>query len=99
MSSSWFLDNPDLDWKPADSLIRFMEKARRDGKPLVYIGFGSITVPDPKSVSEHIVDAVMKSMSTLLSLRHDMLIRVWCRWCTRDHFEGLVESDEYEDRQ
>ena len=53
------MDNPDLDWTPPDSLLAFMEKARQDGKPLVYIGFGSITVPDPRSVSEHIVDAVV----------------------------------------
>ena len=55
------MDNPDLDWTPPQSLLRFIEKARLDGKPLVYIGFGSITVPDPRSVTEHIVDAVVKS--------------------------------------
>ncbi|KAJ3553296.1 hypothetical protein NM688_g3691 [Phlebia brevispora] len=57
----WFLDNPDLDWTPPQSLIQFMEKARLDSKPLVYIGFGSITVPDPRSMTEHIVEAVVKS--------------------------------------
>jgi hypothetical protein len=38
-----------------------MAKARRDGKHLVYIGFGSITVPDPKGMTRTIVKAVLKS--------------------------------------
>ena len=59
--SSWFLDNPDLDWTPPESLLDFMQTARDDGKPLVYIGFGSITVPDPHTMTEHIYQAVQKS--------------------------------------
>jgi sterol 3beta-glucosyltransferase len=39
-----------------------MAKARSDGKPIVYIGFGSITVPDPKLVTERIIRGVLKSM-------------------------------------
>jgi sterol 3beta-glucosyltransferase len=39
-----------------------MSKARSDGKALVYIGFGSITVPNPKLVTERLVRAVLKSM-------------------------------------
>ena len=38
-----------------------MEEAREDGKPLVYIGFGSITVPDPRKMTKSIVKAVLKS--------------------------------------
>lgn len=38
-----------------------MRQAREDGKPLVYIGFGSITVPNPQSMTEHIFQAVQKS--------------------------------------
>jgi sterol 3beta-glucosyltransferase len=58
---SWFLDNPDLNWEPPASLIEFMEKARADSKPIVYIGFGSITVPNPNRVTTRIIDAVLKS--------------------------------------
>ncbi|KAI0317501.1 hypothetical protein OF83DRAFT_1058536 [Amylostereum chailletii] len=61
ISGYWFLDNPDLDWSPPASLIEFMEKARTDGKALVYIGFGSITVPDPVALTKHIIKAVLKS--------------------------------------
>ncbi|KAG8907240.1 hypothetical protein FRB99_005064 [Tulasnella sp. 403] len=57
----WFLDNPDLGWKPAPSLIEFMDKARKDGKALVYIGFGSIVVEKPKAMTKSIVKAVLKS--------------------------------------
>ncbi|THH30054.1 hypothetical protein EUX98_g4134 [Antrodiella citrinella] len=58
----WFLDNPDgFSWTPPDSLVSFMSRARTDGKPLVYIGFGSITVPNPHSVTEKVYAAVMKS--------------------------------------
>jgi sterol 3beta-glucosyltransferase len=39
-----------------------MAKARADGKPIVYIGFGSITVPNPKLVTERIIRGVLKSM-------------------------------------
>lgn len=58
---SWFLDNPDLNWTPPPSLIQWMNKAREDGKAIVYIGFGSITVPNSRSVTERIIKAVLKS--------------------------------------
>jgi sterol 3beta-glucosyltransferase len=38
-----------------------MDQAREDGKPIVYIGFGSITVPHPDRVTARIVDAVVRS--------------------------------------
>ena len=59
---SWFLDNPELNWTSPKTLDDFMAKARSDGKPLVYIGFGSITVPNPKLVTERLIRAVLKSM-------------------------------------
>jgi sterol 3beta-glucosyltransferase len=59
---SWFLNNPDLNWTPPPSLLEWMAKAKADEKPIVYIGFGSITVPNPRKVTEIIVAAVMKSM-------------------------------------
>lgn len=51
-----------------------MEKARSDGKPLVYIGFGSITVPDPRLVTEHVVEAVVKSMWRFMIDRVELFI-------------------------
>jgi sterol 3beta-glucosyltransferase len=58
---SWFLDNPELGWTPPQTLIDWMAKARADKKAIVYIGFGSITVPDPKLVTERIIRSVLKS--------------------------------------
>jgi sterol 3beta-glucosyltransferase len=61
-SDSWFLDNPELGWSPPQTLVDWMAKARADGKPIVYIGFGSITVPNPKLVTERIIRGVLKSL-------------------------------------
>ncbi|KAF9907442.1 Sterol 3-beta-glucosyltransferase [Linnemannia zychae] len=55
----WFLDNPDLKWTPPDDLVAFL-KAEPDRKP-VYIGFGSMVVPDPDGMTRTIIDAVVKS--------------------------------------
>ena len=38
-----------------------MKKAKDDGKPVVYIGFGSITVPNPPAMTRSIIKAVKKS--------------------------------------
>lgn len=48
-----------------------MKQARDDGKPLVYIGFGSITVPDPQTMTEHIYQAVQKSECCLQRVAED----------------------------
>ncbi|KAF9483501.1 glycosyltransferase family 1 protein [Pholiota conissans] len=61
ISGYWFLDNPEHGWDPPPELLTFMEKARTDKKPLVYIGFGSITVPRPNKVTAAIVKAVIAS--------------------------------------
>jgi sterol 3beta-glucosyltransferase len=55
----WFLDNPDLKWTPPDDLVAFL-KADPDRKP-VYIGFGSMVVPDPDGMTRTIIEAVIKS--------------------------------------
>ncbi|KAI1164927.1 glycosyltransferase family 1 protein [Nemania serpens] len=56
----WFLDEG-LDWTPPDDLREFIDKARRDGKKLVYVGFGSIIVPDPAKMTQDVIDAVLKA--------------------------------------
>lgn len=65
---SWFLDNPDPDWTAPASLLEFIATAKKDGKPIVYIGFGSITVPHPNTVTNSIIKAVLKSthLSTVM---------------------------------
>jgi sterol 3beta-glucosyltransferase len=48
-------------WTPPRELSDFIGKARRDGKKLVYVGFGSIIVPDPAKMTQEVIDAVIKS--------------------------------------
>ncbi|KAJ7675882.1 glycosyltransferase family 1 protein [Mycena polygramma] len=62
ISGYWFLDNPDgANWTPPADLVEWMAKARKDGKAIVYIGFGSITVPHPNRVTARIVKAVLRA--------------------------------------
>ena len=72
-NDSWFLDNPDLGWTPPASLLNWITKARADAKPIVYIGFGSITVPNPPAVTRSIVKAVLKSKIPLCVLSDDVV--------------------------
>lgn len=77
-----------------------MRQAREDKKPLVYIGFGSITVPNPQTMTEHIFQAVQKSGFPLLKFLvfgNGSRGRV-VRRCARDCVQGLVEPDEQEGR-
>ncbi|GAA5812088.1 hypothetical protein MFLAVUS_005538 [Mucor flavus] len=53
----WFLDNSDQSWEPDSSLVQFL----KGDQPIVYIGFGSIIVPDAAETTRTIVDAVLKS--------------------------------------
>lgn len=57
----WYLENSDSDWTPPDDLERFIQKAKEDERPLVYIGFGSIVVPHPDEMTRSIVKAVDKA--------------------------------------
>ena len=60
----WFLDDADVSakkWTPSPELLRFIETARAANKKIVYIGFGSIVVSDPKSMTRCVVDAIVQS--------------------------------------
>lgn len=92
---SWFLDNPDVDWIPPPSLVKWMQKARDDKKPIVYIGFGSITVPNPSAVTEKIIQAVLKSTLAFSSSGDATKIEpLFPRWCKGYHLQGMVVSNE-----
>ncbi|KAF2743903.1 glycosyltransferase family 1 protein [Sporormia fimetaria CBS 119925] len=56
----WFLDEGD-NYQPPDDLVQFIDKARSDGKKLVYVGFGSIVIDDPALLTKTIIDAVQKA--------------------------------------
>jgi len=57
----WFLDEGKDKWTPPKELTDFIQKARDDGKKLVYVGFGSIIVPDPAKMTQEVIDAVLKA--------------------------------------
>lgn len=54
----WFLDSKQEGWDAPQDLLDFMKLARDDDKKLVYIGFGSITVPDSNKTTKAIYEAV-----------------------------------------
>lgn len=54
----WFL-NEATNYTPPQDLLDFINQARLDGKKLVYIGFGSIVVSNPKELTQAVVDAVI----------------------------------------
>ncbi|KAK6363189.1 Sterol 3-beta-glucosyltransferase [Orbilia blumenaviensis] len=57
----WFLNESHSNFEPPSEMVEFMRKAREDGKPIVYIGFGSIVVADPQALTQTVVDAVVKA--------------------------------------
>ena len=61
----WFLDDPSdttkKKWTPPADLVAFIDNAHTVGKPVVYIGFGSIVVSDPDAMTRCVVDAIMQS--------------------------------------
>ncbi|ODQ57368.1 glycosyltransferase family 1 protein, partial [Wickerhamomyces anomalus NRRL Y-366-8] len=54
----WFL-NEAITYSPPQELLDFINQARIDEKKLVYIGFGSIVVSNPKELTQAVVDAVL----------------------------------------
>lgn len=56
----WFLDVAP-DYVPDQTIVEFVAKARKDGKKVVYIGFGSIVVEDPAALTQTVVDSVLKA--------------------------------------
>ncbi|KAI5817482.1 hypothetical protein BZA77DRAFT_34549 [Pyronema omphalodes] len=54
----WFLDN-EPGFIPDPKLVAFIKKARQDGKKIVYVGFGSVTVEDPVAMTRTIVESVL----------------------------------------
>ncbi|GAA5991543.1 hypothetical protein JCM10908_005753 [Rhodotorula pacifica] len=61
----WWLDNPDdsksQKWEPPQELLDWMEEAKSNDKKVVFIGFGSIIIPDPLEMTRVIVESVEKA--------------------------------------
>ncbi|KAI5475372.1 hypothetical protein MNV49_001476 [Pseudohyphozyma bogoriensis] len=58
----WWLDNPDdskaQKWQPPADLLEFLAAAEAAGKKIVFIGFGSIIIPDPEQMTRVVTEAV-----------------------------------------
>ncbi|KAJ7785889.1 glycosyltransferase family 1 protein [Mycena metata] len=60
----WFLEDANVSakkWTPPPDLLKFIDGAHAEGKKVVYIGFGSIVVSDPKTMTRCVIDAVLRS--------------------------------------
>lgn len=61
----WWLDNPDdsksKKWEPPKELLDFLDEAEKNNKKVVFIGFGSIIIPDPLEMTRVISEAVEKA--------------------------------------
>lgn len=61
----WWLDNPDdsdkSKWEPPQDLLDFLDRAKQNDKKVVFIGFGSIIIPDPEEMTRIVTEAVEKS--------------------------------------
>ncbi|WAQ84990.1 hypothetical protein PtA15_5A563 [Puccinia triticina] len=57
----WFLDQSHGEYVPPADLVAFIATARKDQVPLIYIGFGSVTVSDPTAVTKAIYAAVTQA--------------------------------------
>jgi len=58
LSGYWFLDN-DKPYDPPAGLQDFIDQARKDGKKITYVGFGSIVVQDAPAVTRAVVAATL----------------------------------------
>ena len=61
ISGYWFLDNPESNWSPPKEMSDFLARAKKDGKKIAYIGFGSITIENAEEVSANIMKAVKEA--------------------------------------
>ncbi|BGP37017.1 Sterol 3-beta-glucosyltransferase [Rhodotorula kratochvilovae] len=61
----WWLDNPDdsksKKWEPPQELIDFLDEAEQHDKKVVFIGFGSIIIPDPLEMTRVVVEAAERA--------------------------------------
>lgn len=78
----WFLDHGNS-WDPPQDLLRFLS----DGKPPVYIGFGSMSERDPKGLSQLLVRALQ------LSQQRGILLSGWADLPKEDLPENVFVID------
>ncbi|ODV91374.1 glycosyltransferase family 1 protein [Tortispora caseinolytica NRRL Y-17796] len=81
----WFLNEAGK-YQPDSKVVSFIEKARKENKKIVYIGFGSIIVDNAKKLTETIVKAVVRADTYCILVKG---------WSTRgSKKEGAANDDE-----
>lgn len=60
VTGSWVLDESDK-YEPPKDLVDFIAKAKEEKQKIVYIGFGSIVVSNPKELTRTVVNSVLKA--------------------------------------
>ncbi|KAL9088412.1 MAG: hypothetical protein Q9159_003112 [Coniocarpon cinnabarinum] len=60
VTGNWFLDESQ-GYEPPEELADFIDRARGDGKKLVYVGFGSMVIENRAATTKTIVDSVLKA--------------------------------------
>lgn len=60
----WFLEDAEVSaekWTPPADLVAFIDDAHALGKKVVYIGFGSMVVSDPRAMTRCVIEAIVES--------------------------------------
>lgn len=58
----WFLDEGEgAAYEPPADLMDFITRAKKDGKKLVYVGFGSIVIENTAAFTQTVIDAVLRA--------------------------------------
>ncbi|EMD41640.1 glycosyltransferase family 1 protein [Gelatoporia subvermispora B] len=86
----WFLDDADVGskkWTPPADLQQFLDDSRAAGKKIVYIGFGSIVVSDPKAMTKCVIEAIVESGV------HAILSKGWSDRLVKNAAEALVPEE------
>lgn len=60
VTGSWVLDESDK-YDPPQDLVDFIARAKEEKQKIVYIGFGSIVVSNPKELTRTVVNSVLKA--------------------------------------
>lgn len=94
----WWLDNPDdsesSKWEPPAELVSFLDNAKSKGKHVVFLGFGSIIIPDPEELSRVVTQAIENAGV------HAIIAKGWSDRASSKNAsaEEQREAEEQEDR-
>lgn len=93
----WWLDNPDdstaSKWEPPADLLAFLDRAKAESKKVVFVGFGSIIIPDPLEMTRVVSEAVQHSDV------YAIVAKGWSDRKSNDDSEETKREGEEQDRK